>query len=77
MHPLRLKDGTTIASRDELYAALGAMTNKTFSTHCDEKKNDFASWIEHELSDKFLAASMRRATNKEEMRKALFVAMFR
>lgn len=76
MHPLLLDDDVMIMSREELYDALGKMADETFSQRCSGDRNDFANWVEHELGDKFLAASMRRATNKEEMRKALFIAMF-
>lgn len=77
MHPLPLGNGTSVANREELYDALGSMKDGDFSKRCAGERNDFATWVEHELGDKFLAASMRRAKTREEMRKALFVAMFR
>lgn len=77
MLPLLLEHKIRVTTKEELYAALDGMTDSDFSKHVTKERNDFASWVEHELGDKFLAASMRRATNKEEMRKTLFVAMFR
>lgn len=77
MHPLKLGGKTTVSDKESLYAALGTMTDEEFSERVDGQRNDFASWVEHELGDKFLAASMRRAKDREEMRKALFIAMFR
>ena len=71
----KVKDGTVLHNLQELYDHLAVINDFDFKHHFEN--DDFADWVEHGLNDKFLAASMRRATTKEELRKAIFVAMFR
>ena len=73
----KANDGTVLLSLKDLYGYLSVMKDEDFVHHVTEHKNDFASWVEHVHGDKFLASSMRRASTKEELRKAIFVAMFR
>jgi hypothetical protein len=71
-----VNDGTTLYSIKDLYGHLSVIKDADFSHHVGEGKNDFAVWIEDAHGDKFLAAAVRRAKDKSEMQKALFVAMF-
>jgi hypothetical protein len=71
------RDGARLESVKDLYGHLSAITDEAFAHHVQEGKNDFASWVEHAHNDKFLAAAIRRAKTKEEMRKMIFVGLFR
>jgi hypothetical protein len=72
-----VKDGTKLHSIKDLYGHLAIIADDAFTHHVSEEKNDFASWIEHAHQDKFLAQAIRRGATKEEMRKTIFIAMFR
>jgi hypothetical protein len=72
-----LRDGTKLHSLKDLYGYLSTMSDADFSHHVTEHKNDFASWVEHSHKDKSLAQALRHAKSKEEMQKAIFIAMFR
>jgi hypothetical protein len=71
----RVKDGTAIHNLQELYDHLAVINDFDFQHHIEH--NDFANWVEHALDNKFLAAAMRRARTKEELRKTIFIALFR
>ena len=71
-----VKDGTTLQSVKDLYGHLAIISDEHFKHHVNEKKNDFAVWIEDVHGDKFIAAAVRRARSKEEVRKAVFIALF-
>ncbi|MBR9700357.1 hypothetical protein GOV11_00650 [Candidatus Woesearchaeota archaeon] len=60
----------------ELYDALDSMTDKVFAHFVSKDHNHFASWIEHSLNSKFLAARVRRCKNRAELKKALFMELF-
>jgi hypothetical protein len=72
-----VKNGAKLHSLKDLYGHLAVIADADFSHHVNELKNDFAEWIEHAHNDKFLAQAVRRAKTKEEIRKAVFIAMFR
>jgi hypothetical protein len=76
-HDFVLKNGTKLHSLKDLYGELSTMTDDTFNHHVSEIKNDFASWIEHSHEDKSLAYTLRHAKTRDEMRKAIFMAMFK
>ncbi len=71
-----LRDGTRLRGIDDLAHAIAKMTDEEFSRFADAQKNDFARWIERSLDDRFLAATVRRATTRAQLRRALFVARF-
>lgn len=79
--PFILKDGTTLHTMHDLYGALSTMSNETYNHHVDvehhDTKNDFANWVEHVIGDKFLAKTMRQATNRQELQRAVFMGLFR
>jgi hypothetical protein len=75
--PFILKDGTTMHTVHDLYGALSTMSDETYSYHATATKNDFANWVEHVIGDKFLAAAMRRATNRQELQRAVFMGIFK
>jgi hypothetical protein len=72
-----VKDGATLLSIKDLYGHLSTISDEHFRHHVNEHKNDFAIWVEDAHADKFLAAELRRSPSKDEMRKVLFIAMFR
>jgi hypothetical protein len=72
-----VKDGTTLHSVKDLYGHLSVIKDEDFAHHVNEQRNDFAGWVETAVGDKFLAAAMRRAHDKSEMQRTLFMAMFR
>lgn len=70
-----LKDGKRLADLHHLYKALSDMSDFEFGMFVNADKNDFATWVEHSLNDKFLAGSLRRATTRERMQRFLFMHM--
>lgn len=70
-------EGTRLHSLKDLYGALSDMSEDKFRHHVNERKNDFATWVEHTHGDKHLAQQMRQAESKEHMQKMMFIAMFR
>ena len=70
------KQGTRLESVKDLYGHLAIITDEEFAHHVTIERNDFALWVENVHGDKFLAATMRRHTKKEELRKAIFIALF-
>lgn len=72
-----LKDGAKLHSLKDLYGQLSGMSDEEFSHHVNERKNDFAAWVEHTHGDKYLAQAMRQAKSREQMQKMMFIAMFR
>jgi hypothetical protein len=71
------KDGAKLHSLKDLYGHLSVMPEEEFRHHVNEHKNDFAAWVEHSHGDKFLAQAVRQAKTKEEVQKAIFIALFR
>ncbi len=65
-----------ISNIRELYDALEHMSDEQFSHFVNDEKHDFATWIEHSLNSKFLAARIRRAKTRGLIRKELFMAMY-
>lgn len=72
-----LKDGTSLHSLKDLYGHLSTISDEDFKHHVNEQKNDFASWVEHSHNDKFLAQHMRQTISRQDMQKAVFMAMFK
>ena len=70
------KDGTKLHSLKDLYGHLSTISLEEFGHHVNEHKNDFALWVEHAHGDKFLAKSLRQAKTKEQMQRAIFMALF-
>jgi hypothetical protein len=71
-----LKDGTKLSSIKDLYGYLSTMSDDVFAHHVNESKNDFAIWIEHAHGEKFIALALRQTKTRDDMRKAIFIAMF-
>ena len=61
-----LRNGNLIPDLYELIAQLEKMDSKTFRYHVNDKKNDFAQWIEDVFGDKKLANTLRTTKNKDE-----------
>jgi len=72
-----VKDGAHLHSLKDLYGHLNTITDAHFNHHVNAERNDFADWVEHALGDKFLAMAMRQTRTKDDMRKAVFISMFK
>ncbi|MFH1053195.1 MAG: helicase HerA-like domain-containing protein [Candidatus Woesearchaeota archaeon] len=60
--PLRLKTGIVVINPQELIDALNTMNDESFMQHVNDKKNDFADWIEP--VNKQVADKLRKANKK-------------
>jgi hypothetical protein len=57
------RDGTAIASLDELKAKIESISYQEFYHHVSSGKNDFASWIRYVLKDGHLADDLEHVTS--------------
>ncbi|MDD9953270.1 MAG: DUF5752 family protein [Candidatus Woesearchaeota archaeon] len=71
-----LSDGQRLQNIEDLYLSLANMPDEHFDHHVNEEKNDFATWIEHSVDDKFLASNVRQIDSKEQLLKTLFMTMY-
>ncbi len=71
-----LRDGTLLADIETLYRAIVTISDEEYNHFVTPEKNDFATWVERSLDDKFLAASLRRATTRDKMIKVLFMRLY-
>ena len=71
------KNGTRLDSLKDLYGHLSTMADEEFSHHVNSERNDFAAWIEHVHNDRFLAAAVRTVRTRDDIRKQIFIALFR
>jgi hypothetical protein len=62
-------DGRYLKNLEELEAALGQMTNDTFSYHSSESKTDFSNWVRDVIGDEKLARDLLKATTPAEAAK--------
>lgn len=62
----RLNNGKTANTLQELYNALTGISEEEFTHHCNNKKNDFANWIEA-VFGKYFSKQTENAKTKEEM----------
>ncbi len=77
MHPFTTKNGLIINTVEELFEKLDTIDEDIFAEHVNGEKNDFASWVEFVVGDKFLSAAMRQATTKQDLKKVLFVHLYK
>ncbi|MBW2974585.1 DUF853 family protein [Candidatus Woesearchaeota archaeon] len=63
--PLKLKNGTTVRSIQELIDSINTMDDDVLSKHVNAEKNDFADWIAP--VNKELAEKLRKTQKKEEI----------
>ena len=57
-------DGKVFKNLRELAEGLNAMTDETFSYHCNEMKKDFSNWIRDVIGDKQLAKDLERPMSR-------------
>ena len=63
--PLKLKNGVTVITPQELVDSINTMDDATLSAHISDEENVFADWIAQ--SDKATADKLRKAKTKEEI----------
>ena len=61
--PLKLKNGVTVMTPQELVDSINTMDDETFKAHVNEEENIFADWISR--ADKATADKLREAKTKE------------
>jgi hypothetical protein len=59
-------NGSTFSDLEELAAGLRAMSDETYTYHCNLDKQDFANWVRDVVEDEILAADLARAVNRIE-----------
>ncbi len=64
------KEGRGIDSIAHLAAALDSMPDWVFQHHVSSERNDFANWINDVFGEAWLAAKVRSAKTKSEMKRA-------
>ena len=64
-------DGKVFKSIEELCNSLKPMKSKTFMSHVNKYKNDFAKWIYDVIGDVKLSESLRDVNNKSETEKKI------
>ena len=62
--PLKLKNGVTVMTPQELVDSINTMDDATFKAHVNEEENIFADWIAQ--ADKATADKLRDAKTKED-----------
>ena len=72
----RLHDGTLVPDLETMYNVLMAMPDEEFRFFVNDDKNDIASWVEHCLDERFLAASLRRTKSREKTLKKIFIHIY-
>lgn len=65
MPPLKLKNGVTVMTPQELVDSINTMDDATLSAHISDEENVFADWIAQ--SDKETADKLRKAKTKEDI----------
>ncbi len=70
-----MKDGRVIKNIAELYEALKKIDERTFSSHVNEKKNDFAKWVEEVFEERELANALARCKRPMSIRRAIYKHM--
>jgi hypothetical protein len=70
-HHFHSNDGQILKNVSELPAAIRNMPNESFLHHVNSEKNDFATWVEHAVSEPKLAASLRKVSSKTATVKTL------
>jgi hypothetical protein len=65
------KEGRGIDSIPSLAAELENMPDWVFQAHVNPEKNDFANWINDVFGEGWLAAKVRSAKTKSQMKMAL------
>lgn len=66
-----LKDGTVIKDLYQLNHYLKKMPSDVFSFHVNAQKNDFYNWIKDIFKEKGLAAEVKKARTKYDLRKTI------
>ena len=64
-HKFWLKSGTEVKNLHEFLEALKVMDDATFYHHVDDRKNDFADWIEKVIKDPELADTMSKIKTRD------------
>jgi hypothetical protein len=57
------RDGTAIASLEQLKAKIESVSYQEFYHHVNTQKNDFASWVRYVLHDERLADDLQKVTS--------------
>jgi hypothetical protein len=66
-HYFVLSNGAKIRSLQELSEVMHSMDDTVFSSHVNQSKNDFATWVKDVMSLSDLSEQMRRVTSKEQL----------
>ena len=64
-------NGPVLRNLTELPLALERMGEETFRHHVNEKKNDFANWIEFVIGERALADEVRRLRARQDIIRAV------
>lgn len=64
---LSFDNGATVLSLEELLDSLEGMTEKTFSKHVNNKKNQIADWVSSAINSKEISKKIRNCTSKESI----------
>lgn len=59
-------DGRMIKSIRELKEALELMSDKTYSYHANNEKNDFSNWVKDIIGDDKLARDLSKSSDKRQ-----------
>ncbi len=59
-------NGCVFSDLEELASGLAAMSDETYTYHCNTEKQDFANWVRDVIKDEMLAADLARAANRIE-----------
>jgi hypothetical protein len=70
-HVFNLQSGGKLRDLGDLRSALRNMDAKVFDHHVTGERNDFSEWVETTLGLPRIAAAIRRAHTKEELRRIL------
>jgi hypothetical protein len=66
-----LEDKEKLETINDFYKSLDIMPDSVFSNHVNDKKNDFAKWLELVFGEKELANKIRAKKTKEEIKEVL------
>ena len=66
-----LKDGRQLRTIYELIDELETMNDDSFHQFVNERKNDFASWVEGVFGDKTLAAELKGLDSRVDSQRAI------
>ena len=70
-HNFSVCDGRVLRNLQELQGALVKMGDNIYSYHANDKKNDFANWVNDIFKEPKLAQRLRNASKRQDAIKAV------